>query len=1553
MIRFSKILAASLALIATHSMAEVLPSEAVLNAKGLRLSNMFNHTLVGVTRDSSKTWSLHLNSVGAKAEFMFSSGKKKTGTYAWRTKNIICFKDLIDEDPSKEICKYAKPKGRGMDWRTVKITRKEGKTTYFDYVENNVSSGSSQIVYYHVGRETVDRDNFRNLKSTWIGRVVVLRDRYSRGVGWIHFGYDMRMTHVEPDGTKRTGRYTTSSSQICLRYDNTKTPQRCYRTPLKDGQILWQSAIETNPRFEVVYMTKPYPKPKTTNIASTPSKETAKTASLFKAKTYYKNKHFVNAGRELRAVLANPAKSKDHCEANNLLARMTGEGHFNRGTAEPQKAAEQYQKQPRSCWEKDPFAYYYVGKGDENAHPAISRKRLKKFLVSGECDDKPANAYRCRDAKKLFFKKGGTSAEFDNPIIPKPSQDGAKKSDRFLVVETPLDGEIAFTWGRLQNQVGNQKEAAKFMAAAQKAGNAEASEWLRVHAPDLSTNARILKDQDVMTPATDTSAQDIAPMVYPKVVYSDWRPVMNAFARTMKFERLSDKTRKTNATGEEIEGSLSATIASTILQTTSGDTTAFRYLTPDLADAIARNYTKASHFHNGRALVRRSVGGDDHLFVIDEAGKELVSLPLGTYTYGSRPYFGRIKIRADKREGLITTKGALIAPLEYTEFHMIEAPVAAVRTPESGKLYGAASIWDGSELAPAIWESVHPMRQGNFVTRRKTTLYIFDQTGEMIATFKNATLLHTSAEGVVTIKTDDGIDYIGPDGESIVPRGYTAISRFNQDRGAISSGRKIGFIDHTGDIAIKAKWRSKDMPAHWQEDFMFRKGLACMQLDKVGQCIDRTGALFVTSPTHIPPAMVHFGGGHVLPYYSVDADTIAAIGPKGEIIPLASDDTGATKSTDAGNNAPKTETKPAQTAQNSAASTGTPPTSTTGKIADVEHGRKIRSAAYSADERIVATIGNTYRKSAELRVWDVETGALLFAKDFPEAQLRGASVRPQDGHYLITVASEEGWFEISSRDWKITPVKMNESQTSIGFMAGFDRGRRAVTRDYKGNLFVWDLENHRFLEDRRPAPDSEKIKDVVIADTGIALVSYNRDKLRVMDLGPSRTSTAIDIGEAKIQGLAITPDGETLAVATKEDVQFFDKTGKRVAQTQVDKTMTDLIFASDGKSVIARQSVSFGAAAIWRVGMDGTAKVMFKHGNYPDISGIFASPSRAHNLIAAAREAETIFAEDRGPTGTTLGAEREILRDVAYAPKTNLIALAFDDFVSVHDGTTFETKRIVDTPNTPRTYLAFTADGETLTMTQRKQIVQLRIADGSIRNHKHINERLDGSLAATATSPDGALLAVLRQKAIQVYDLETGKHIAEISQPETRLSHIAFGADNNTLVLADYKLKTARVYDLSQRAFVRAIEGKNIRLSPRGGMIATRDDREITLIRASDGEEIQRLSDTYHYSMDWSADGQYFAGGVSKETRIYPLESGAKRIDVPRRLRDIESLFIRDGEVVSLSNDSSAMTISTETRDTHLVHVGRNWTLSDAQGGSLAQSGDAIKMRELAPFPVK
>lgn len=114
-----------------------------LDAKGMTHNQMLGRTIVGVTRDGSSVFSVYINP-DKTAQFHLSNGTRATASGEKLDSHILCFKGLAKDKPDDQLCKRAPELGRGMDWATIILNQKDGKTTYA--LENpDEPRGSSQM----------------------------------------------------------------------------------------------------------------------------------------------------------------------------------------------------------------------------------------------------------------------------------------------------------------------------------------------------------------------------------------------------------------------------------------------------------------------------------------------------------------------------------------------------------------------------------------------------------------------------------------------------------------------------------------------------------------------------------------------------------------------------------------------------------------------------------------------------------------------------------------------------------------------------------------------------------------------------------------------------------------------------------------------------------------------------------------------------------------------------------------------------------------------------------------------------------------------------------------------------------------------------------------------------------------------------------------------------------------------------------------------------------------------------------------------------------------
>lgn len=223
-----------------------------LNAKGLTLSGAIGRTMVGVTRDSSRVFSIYLGRDG-KVDFTSSSGKKSKGSWRRVDSVTVCIKGLVAERPNDEVCKRAPQNGRGLDWMSVKIHTSGGTTTWSKETRGE-HRGSSQIVYSFAGNVTVDRNSYVTDVTKWGGHLIVGRTLKDKEAWQAALSIDGKVDFVFASGRRFSGNYTLKAGEICMTFPDNPSTNGCRKPTQKDGKVLWSSSVDGGAVSEIVFM---------------------------------------------------------------------------------------------------------------------------------------------------------------------------------------------------------------------------------------------------------------------------------------------------------------------------------------------------------------------------------------------------------------------------------------------------------------------------------------------------------------------------------------------------------------------------------------------------------------------------------------------------------------------------------------------------------------------------------------------------------------------------------------------------------------------------------------------------------------------------------------------------------------------------------------------------------------------------------------------------------------------------------------------------------------------------------------------------------------------------------------------------------------------------------------------------------------------------------------------------------------------------------------------------------------------------------------------------
>jgi WD40 repeat protein len=185
---------------------------------------------------------------------------------------------------------------------------------------------------------------------------------------------------------------------------------------------------------------------------------------------------------------------------------------------------------------------------------------------------------------------------------------------------------------------------------------------------------------------------------------------------------------------------------------------------------------------------------------------------------------------------------------------------------------------------------------------------------------------------------------------------------------------------------------------------------------------------------------------------------------------------------------------------------------------------------------------------------------------------------------------------------------------------------------------------------------------------------------------------------------------------------------------------------------------------------------------------------------------------------------------------------------------------------------------------------------------------------AAALSPDGKTLATASWRAIDLWDLATGRKVRRCAG-ENRACLLAFSDQGKTLVAADRR--GASFLDVATGKEVRRLplvkQAKDFRdegaLTPDGRFLALHDEHDVCVWDLLQGKEVQRFHPPLGGPFALSPDGTLLAGlGVGYKIRLWDVATGKQKAAWPYEPSDVGLLrFSPDGKTLISGFTSTAI----------------------------------------------
>ncbi|RKU20481.1 hypothetical protein C6501_00155 [Candidatus Poribacteria bacterium] len=443
------------------------------------------------------------------------------------------------------------------------------------------------------------------------------------------------------------------------------------------------------------------------------------------------------------------------------------------------------------------------------------------------------------------------------------------------------------------------------------------------------------------------------------------------------------------------------------------------------------------------------------------------------------------------------------------------------------------------------------------------------------------------------------------------------------------------------------------------------------------------------------------------------------------------------------------------------------------------HANVVDSLKYSPDGEVLVSQGG----DNNVCLWNAQTGEFLRILTTKDASSHGLDIDfSKDSKTLVSVNSDE-----TVRLWnphtgeQLKTIKQDRELEEVQFSPD---GRIFACSECYGEatVLLFDADTGALLHDLKMPGHADWVTDFLFSPDGQTLAVKTCDEIYFWDVNTGELEKTITGYSDFVSSIVYSPDGKTLA-SLDDIVRIWDLDTQKLIKTLSTKTLSvkgsirAIAYSPDGETLAC--GTMDKTIVLWNVSEWKKRGVLKGHTN--GVSSVVFSPDGQTLASGSWGRIIRLWNPHTGASLNMLTGHTDGILDLAFSPDgTTLASGDYDGTIHFWDVATGELLNTIKMEtDVDVCSIDFSPDGTTLVIAD--DTLKIKFWDVSTAQQKSITH-LEAKGYYAVLSPDGNTLASAdTADAIFLWDVATGKLLKTLKGHISNINSIAFSPDGKTL----------------------------------------------------------------------------------------------------------------------------------------------------------------------------